>query len=382
MIEKQHKYMIEKQHKALIDFIKNPTSVDDINECCLIKSMMEGRHEEHIIQIKKILNKQPKEFCVKSDGRIVGFGKYEVLDTRWAESLIVFLETLVHCNRFKTNPPIIQIPNQTKIAVFGDFGTGDWNGRNIATIISNNIKNLNPDISIHLGDIYYAGTPEEAMNNLLKFWPTAPMANFTMNGNHEMYDGGKGYFETVLTNAIFAKQQQNSYFALENDHWIIICLDTAYHAGRHDLYLNGKIDQHQENFLREINKKNKPIILMTHHNPIDLAGEERMALYDEIINIIGSNLQFWYYGHIHCGAVYKKIDGINFRLLGHASLPYGNASVLNNSKNVIWYEKNPISNNKNGIEVQNGFSFLQLDNEKIIEEFYGEDEKIHWSNEN
>lgn len=373
--------MIEKNHKALMDFIENPTSVDDLDEFSLIKSRLNNTHEPHMEKVRHILHHKPVDFAVKSDGRIVGFGKYEILDIGWAESLLSFIPNSANYAKFNTNPPIIQIPNQTKIAVFGDFGTGDWNGRNIATTISNEIKNLQADYVIHLGDIYYAASSHEVEKKFLPFWPTAPQGNFTLIGNHEMYDGAHSYFNIALKNAIFKLQQQNSYFALENDHWVIACLDSAYFADKTVVMDYGKIDENQIAFLKEINKKNKPIIVMTHHRPLELPGTKKTGLYQQIVDVIGKNIKYWYYGHVHCAAVYQEMDNIKFRLCGHAALPYGEPSVLKNNPNVIWYEKTKIPND-NSMKVQNGFSCLHLKNDKIIEEFYGEDGKMHWSNEN
>ena len=57
-------------------------------------------------------------------------------------------------------------------------------------------------------------------------WPKRPAGtiNRALNGNHEMYSGGKGYFQAVA--GFF--QQPASCFALQNADWILVCLDTAY----------------------------------------------------------------------------------------------------------------------------------------------------------
>ena len=48
--------------------------------------------------------------------------------------------------------------------------------------------------------------------------------NRALNGNHEMYSGGFGYFKLILP----AFEQDSSYFALQNEHWLLVGLDTAY----------------------------------------------------------------------------------------------------------------------------------------------------------
>ena len=57
----------------------------------------------------------------------------------------------------------------------------------------------------------------------------APGEPCACNGNHEMYSGGYGYFDSVLP----AFNQPSSCFAITNEHWLIVGLDSAY--ADHDL---------------------------------------------------------------------------------------------------------------------------------------------------
>src|SRR5439155_9589200 len=83
---------------------------------------------------------------------------------------------------------------------------------------------------VHLGDVYYAGTQDEVENRFLSLWPRRVGAiNRAANSNHEMYSGGYGYFDQTLRRF----GQSSSVFALQNDHWLLVGLDTAY--AEHDL---------------------------------------------------------------------------------------------------------------------------------------------------
>jgi hypothetical protein len=63
-----------------------------------------------------------------------------------------------------------------------------------------------------------------------------------------MYSGGIGYFNDLLGNARFAAQQGLRYFALTNDHWLIIGLDTAYFAYYQSLlYEEGSLSESDTN---------------------------------------------------------------------------------------------------------------------------------------
>src|SRR5207302_9247696 len=54
------------------------------------------------------------------------------------------------------------------------------------------------------------------------------IGSWCLNANHDMFGGGGPYFDFLLADPRFACQQGTSYFALENDDWQILGLDTGY----------------------------------------------------------------------------------------------------------------------------------------------------------
>jgi hypothetical protein len=52
---------------------------------------------------------------------------------------------------------VASIPNNSKIGIIGDFGTGL---KDSIELLKNMISNHDVNIILHLGDVYYAGTPE------------------------------------------------------------------------------------------------------------------------------------------------------------------------------------------------------------------------------
>jgi hypothetical protein len=138
----------------------------------------------------------------------------------------------------------------------GDWGTGTWADENSALcpsqLVSSAIKDLAPDIVIHLGDVYYHGSGDEEKTNLLDCWTGGSKGSFTLNSNHEMYDGAYGYFGTTLNNSIFNIQQGTSYFAITFKNWIIFGLDSAYND-KSRFYLDGTLnDNDQIDFIRSM----------------------------------------------------------------------------------------------------------------------------------
>ena len=79
---------------------------------------------------------------------------------------------------------------------------------------------------IHLGDVYYSGLPVEVQRHVLEPWPVtaaqakAGVTSWSLNGNHDMYSGGYGYYDTLLADPRFAAQHSadgasTSFFRLD-----------------------------------------------------------------------------------------------------------------------------------------------------------------------
>jgi hypothetical protein len=232
-----------------------------------------------------------------------------------------------------------------------------------------------------LGDTYYSGNNNESQENIIAYWPAAQKGNFTLNGNHEMYHSAVPYFNLVLQTPLFSLQQGTSFFALENSHWVIVGLDTAFFADRKQLYMTGNLNQTQIDFLSQQAKKGKPVIVLSHHNGLDITGSEiQSPLWNQVTDALGDTLKYWYWGHVHMGAVYKPKAGIKTRVVGHGVIPYGHAEKLTHSEQVVWFETTSAEDQHNRFRVQNGFLMLDLNEQNITERFYGEDGKVHWDN--
>lgn len=331
---------------------------------------------------------------VGPDGVIWGAGKWEQFDPGWVGAFAVFLESLFTGKHpFVTTPKTITIPDRVKIALAGDWGTGDWRTTSNpapSTDVRKKIEFLSPDVTIHLGDVYYAGTGDEEQHLLVGLWPPGLSGSFALNSNHEMYSGGRPYF-SAIANPPFDKQGGCSYFALENANWIIVGLDSAYFSPEEGLYMNGLLfpeghPNEQNSFLlqkaAEAQTDGKKLIVMTHHNPLDDTGTNSNTLYTQVMNAFpgGGGPAYWYFGHEHIGAAYHPFGaaGVQCRCSGHGALPWGEASDLANSPNVVWYEKRLADDPDIPERVYNGFVLLTLDGPNIKEVFYDENGGVAW----
>lgn len=127
-----------------------------------------------------------------------------------------------------TNPSI----DTGKIAVIGDWGTGMGDA---LVLLQQIASNFHPQVLIHLGDIYYSGLPSEDSDHFVSIinqvWPQDPPLVFTLDGNHDRYAGAAGGYYTLIANLNKSSNlpQPNSYFALRNNFWQFVAMDTGYH---------------------------------------------------------------------------------------------------------------------------------------------------------
>ena len=97
-----------------------------------------------------------------------------------------------------------------------------------------------PHLTIHLGDVYYAGTGDQEQHQFVNLWPKGSIGSLALNSNHEMYSGANPYFKAIAGSP-FGLQNGCSYFALENNNWVIVGLDSAYFSPEDGLYMDGSL---------------------------------------------------------------------------------------------------------------------------------------------
>jgi calcineurin-like phosphoesterase family protein len=220
------------------------------------------------------------------------------------------------------------VANNFRMALLGDWGTGLYGAPVSAAGIAADTAGY--DLLLHLGDVYYSGLPEEIQERFVKFWPAVPGAiSRSMNGNHEMYSGGHGYFETLLPKL----NQPSSYFAFQNDFWTLVALDTAYSqpfGGQ-----EGDLFQAQADWLANIvaGAENRKIVLFSHHQPFSLLdGNQGPMLIKWLQTYLQAKKIFaWYWGHEHRCLLYDPHPAFGFhgRCVGHGGFPEARTDVSN-----------------------------------------------------
>jgi hypothetical protein len=225
---------------------------------------------------------------------------------------------------FSNNPTTFALAKRARLVLVGDWGSGIDRADLIAKLMADAVKDADDRQChvVHLGDIYFCGWPEEAQERFLDHWPVKPgdaAFSWCLNGNHDMYCGGEGYFKIVLGDSRFKEQGGCSYFALENEHWQILGLDTAYEEWK----LEG--NQFGWAVQQRFNNPAKKGILLSHHQPF--SDYEKSAKSDGLAETAAALLKenrttAWLWGHEHRCVVYKSHD-FAFKDGTAGKLPFG-----------------------------------------------------------
>ncbi|HEU4880607.1 MAG TPA: metallophosphoesterase [Longimicrobium sp.] len=269
--------------------------------------------------------------------------------------------------------------NDTVVLV-GDFGTA----KPPAIRVAQAIREVNPDHVIHLGDIYPSGTPELARRHFIDVWrehgPPKPKTKFwALNGNHEMAAQGTGYFGEVLEFC----EQPASYFSLQNEHWKLIGLDTAYEE--HDLHQPQKTWLHAR--LAEGESRN---ILLTHHQMFSAVDgrphDNRDRLFASMQEFVGTDRIFgWFWGHEHRFLSYARepqFGNYLARAIGHGGKEIKHVTGVHRfpgeAPRVLRYWE--VRRDEDRAQCLNGFATLRFDGPQVMIS-YADETGFEWNTE-
>mmetsp|Transcript_79211 Transcript_79211/g.164400 ORF Transcript_79211/g.164400 Transcript_79211/m.164400 type:complete len:734 (+) Transcript_79211:220-2421(+) len=119
---------------------------------------------------------------------------------------------------------VYELPDDSdlKIGLLADWGSGTPQ----AIKVAQELNKQNVSMVIHLGDVYYSGTVQEARKFFLEpmraiFGESLHILN--LPGNHDYYDGGKGFYDVIDALGV----QEASFFCLRGKHFQILAVDTG-----------------------------------------------------------------------------------------------------------------------------------------------------------
>lgn len=228
-----------------------------------------------------------------------------------------------------------------RVGVLGDWGTGEPE----ALAVLDQLMKQAPDLLVHVGDVYYAGTKSEQTQHFLEpilaaraqyRRPELPV--YTLPGNHDYYSGGAEFYGMLagLNQGVpGASVQANSFFCLRNDHWQLQGMDTGYHD--HDLprvsedttrLRDDEAAWHQQQLA---GAGGRAVILLSHHQPFSAfekiaEGWRNPALLADLsawTGATGADVVAWLWGHEHVLEVYAAPPALPVlgRCVGNSAFP-------------------------------------------------------------
>ncbi|HJZ74326.1 MAG TPA: metallophosphoesterase [Vicinamibacterales bacterium] len=269
------------------------------------------------------------------------------------------------------------IPDNAKIAMFSDWGTGLYGAPVITDSIQNKLREC--DVILHLGDTYYSGTDGEVHDRLVGGWPKRTgVLNRALNGNHEMYSGGQGYFTAL--GSFF--HQSSSCVALQNTNWLILGLDTSYDdfdiAPAQVAWINAMIKA----------AGTRKVILCSHHQPFSALDEQGPKLQAALGPLLeAGRIEAWFWGHEHRLVVYEPhpVWGVKGRCIGHGGFPsFRDTAIGGRGMIYQWIHIQPRPHAPEGLVLDgpnfwvtaapeqyspHGYVFLEFDGDKLFETY-------------
>lgn len=243
--------------------------------------------------------------------------------------------------------------DNVRLIVVGDWGSGVKHAGAVAKLMSQEVD-TGLDMGravhvIHLGDVYFAGEPEEYRDHVLApdWWPVtreqaaAGVGSWALAGNHDLYGGARAYFTVMLADPRFEQQRSNgqptSWFRLTSPSWEIIGIDTSWNNDPFERGQTGLLQDPQAAKIAEWVAADEPgdaprprkRLILSHHQLMTvydtrltslLNQGKKPVLHEKMGPIIDTgDITAWIWGHEHrCMSFEDPANKIAFpRCLGH-----------------------------------------------------------------
>lgn len=268
-------------------------------------------------------------------------------DSEWVTEIAkATLERLAEGNHpFNPEPARYEIGDEARVVIVGDWGSGLPRAQEVAKHMAEEVSTAlaagREAHVIHLGDVYYSGTHGECERNVLApgMWPVsaaqarAGVTSWSLNGNHDMYGGGFGYFETLLGDERFAFQRSadgkpTSFFRIVSPSWDLVGLDTSWNSNVLDQGHFGVLEDPQAKFVASVAaESDRKLMLLSHHQLLSVYDRDSDQVGKTLAQKLGPTLDAnavsaWIWGHEHRCVGYGAAGGVAFpRCIGNGGVP-------------------------------------------------------------
>lgn len=283
-------------------------------------------------------------------------GPFETTDWRWVTKvgLAYGLRLTREKHRFNPKPaPPVKLEEKARLIVVGDWGSGLPRAQRVAELMREEVEaGVDDGVQVqvvHLGDVYYSGWKREYDKYFFPFWPVErgeadQIFSWALNGNHDMYSGGYGFFKHLLADPRFKHQAGSSWFSIENRYWRIVGLDTSWdEQGIHDPRTDrGLQDPQASELARMAAEDRRPFMLLSHHqlfSAYESVGPYMQSRLQPLLD--AGRIRAWLWGHEHKCIAYEPFGGVEYgRCIGHGGVPvYPVRDPEDRDPRVAWVEQ-------------------------------------------
>lgn len=308
--------------------------------------------------------------------------KFGDCDPNYKESLLQYVKFLANRGeipyiKWKQQSDFViddpaKLPANALIGVVADWATGEPE----ALEVLRQVKSHDPQVVMHLGDIYYAGTEYEVENYFYQPWQrilqigTSKILSFALPGNHDLYAGGAPFYGLLKKLG-----QEASFFCLRNEHWQLIGLDTA---------LNDKLmgqptaldPTEAEWLIDKIENAGKRRTILLSHHQLFSTNEQfdgksyNQNLYDQLSSVI-PKVDLWLWGHEHDLVIFDEYKGLKRgRCVGGSAFPVGNFEMPTTHINADVPFNKDVALSKGAAFYQHCYAMIKLDGPSAKVSYY------------
>ncbi len=311
----------------------------------LLQSALESKLRERGVRDDESVHRGPLAWLLHLIESILYPVRYGPDDPDWVIDVAAsMLERLAEgTHPFNPLPAEHEVAEDARVVIVGDWGTGIARAQKVAKVMAEEVADAlahgREAHVVHLGDIYYSGTEEEVRRHVLAagMWPvtteqaSAGVTSWSLNGNHDMYGGGFGYFQTLLGDERFARQRSpdgkpTSFFRLRSPSWDFVALDTSWNTDPLSAGFVGVLEDPQAGFAERVARESeRKLMLLSHHQPVSVYDPEDIGTFlpKKLAPVLdGGRVTAWLWGHEHRCMGFEEHLEVKFpRCLGHGGVP-------------------------------------------------------------
>ena len=231
-------------------------------------------------------------------------------------------------------------------------------------------------------DVYYSGLETEDQRRFLDLWPVtqeqadAGVTSWSLNGNHDMYSGGFGYFGTLLGDPRFKGQRSpdgkpTSFFRLRSPSWDFIGIDTAWDTDVTSAGQVAVLQDPQGTYVADVAAgSSRKLVLFSHHQFVSVfdrsdLGSTLPAKLAPVLN--GNRVTAWWWGHEHRAITYGATADVRYpRCLGNGGVPIlpDPSPPAGSNPPITWHSTRTVREDGQH-RVRFGFAILDLQPDRI-----------------